>query len=289
MHIEIPTKTAAQIRTHAQNFFIKAEGIDPDKGRDIVEFIRSKPTIFFIDPPFDHLIEKKQNKESFLLKEISCPCYFKNEYSDIVKSRKRKCMTEVPKKNINSKPLESEKSRAIMQEEEKKTKKVDSGLIAQNIRKDENRNAYHNRNQINEEEKARGFQPMFAGFPSQVMVNQIAMQSQSFNIHEKLCMIGGELTVMSHKLNTDLISNKEQVNTDPQLGYYWSSIYNCSLSLQHIVNDISYIHYNALPFPPQFLYRPPVHFNPTMPDPIRPHIPSYNPYPIDKSSLGENQ
>ena len=99
--------------------------------------------------------------------------------------------------------------------------------------------------------------------------------SQGGMMQEQLGGLLGELKTVTVKLEGDLKSNQTIFDCDPHLVACWSSLYNCAVSLYHIVGDIMNIQARNPPVP-DYGYLPQMYVSPQMMDPqMLPYLSQY--------------
>ncbi len=125
------------------------------------------------------------------------------------------------------------------------------------------------------------------GYPASVSYQQQQPPpvSQYPSVQGKLAEIMRELAGLSQGLEAEQPNCRPLLESDTQFRYYWDALQSCSVSLQHVVSDIYYIHLSAQPVPSmqtQYMYQPMYY----APEQARPP-PGYVQYYVEKPQNAE--
>lgn len=198
-------KSVKQIKTHAQNFFLKVESTVP-KGTNILEYIRSKPSEFFSNPPFENFaIPVKPHLQVHSEPMMNCP----NEFKECVLKNARKDASFITYNLLKAKP--------------------NNGVNPKQQQR--RRNIKKRKNKIDKQKKIM--------HPNVTEVKDEALRSNMAQISQRLQKIGQQLQVgFSNARMLSLI--------DPQINYYLHSLQNKFYWLQNIVWNLSSLHSNPI-------------------------------------------
>lgn len=110
-----------------------------------------------------------------------------------------------------------------------------------------------------------------------------AAPAQYSTTQTKLMEIMRELGSLTQGLEAEQPNCRPLLETDAQFRYYWEALQSCSVSLQHVVSDIYYIHLNTPPVQPQYMYQQMYY----APEHARPAPAGYMQYYTDKPQNAE--
>ncbi|MDR3549342.1 MAG: hypothetical protein P4M11_13945 [Candidatus Pacebacteria bacterium] len=261
----LPSKTSAQIRTHSQNFFVKVERVA--NSVDALEYVKSKPTDVFMLPPFGYP-QKKDKK----LRTGGCKtyeCRFRNDIDEPpTKMKKVESEAQVGDSSLThilagdvrilSKPSERIAGKLRTQGRHRRRSSDSSSL-------ERSRSPRHRRHRHREEEKL----PMMAPYPPPIYPRMDPYTSEHLAVQNNFAVLLADMRRLTGKLETEYADVNEMQKTDADLGNYWRALHDCAVSLQHVVNDVSYIHINSYQQPMQ--YAPMAYYQPA----VRPYYPEH--------------
>ena len=292
MHDDIPNKTSAQIRTHAQNFLIKVERVA--KGIDVVEFIRSKPTTYFLSASFENYTD--QSTKLARKRDWSyTPGHENNWEGEKENFAGKKAHTEVlhepslswvcehmienhREENIIKEPVLNGKPSSDHVQEPRKVKHRDKRRLREKIPA---KSPPVMKSSSNQEEEEKVQPNQFARNYPMMSAPSYAPPPQYPTVQTKLNEIMNEVRAVVHNFDMEMPNCKPLIDSDPQFHYYWDALRNCSISLQHIVADVFYIQHQTQQVQTQLMYAQPAYYPPEHPRP------NYMPYYPEKPQNAE--
>jgi len=240
-----------QLRTHAQKLFDKVRNATK-KGTNVINFIRSKQTAWFFTQEsgcaFCHApdpVELPLEKKNILSGIPSAP----NEEHKTTSHDKRVAQTMQHESSRNKRSTEQEsgctENGASVKKLKADTIEDDKDLFGIVTSIPSSKNSLKNGNPVaavpqeqQVEKKEQGMQINLVNLPpppSSIL--------PPWSINDSLKKLQSELGNFGARLEEDYAERKGVLESEKDLSKYWKSLQDCTISLQHIVNDIRLSHW----------------------------------------------